>query len=91
MVWIISLVGYFTEAYVDYHFKLQIWITTVPILITFIIITVVIDNLIVIYLQLVQPIHRMPLLQVAVFRPIAFVCVLSQVVNPVLAQFETYN
>jgi hypothetical protein len=30
-------------------------------------------------------------LSVTVFRPIAFICIFSQIVNPVLALFETYN
>lgn len=45
VVWVTSLVVYFTEAYVDYTFKTQIWITSVPIILTFCIIYVVIDNL----------------------------------------------
>ena len=45
VVWVTSLVVYFTEAYVDYTFKTQIWITSVPIILTFYIIFVVIDNL----------------------------------------------
>jgi hypothetical protein len=45
VVWVTSLVVYFTEAYVDYTFKTQIWITSVPIILTFCIIFVVIDNL----------------------------------------------
>ena len=50
-----SLALYFTEAYVNYGFKVQIWITSVPIFFTFLIIVVVIQNLLQILNQLRVP------------------------------------
>lgn len=44
-IWTFSLAFYFTEAYLNYGFKAQIWITSVPIFFTFLIIVVVIQNL----------------------------------------------
>jgi hypothetical protein len=45
VIWSASLTFYFTESYVNYGFRTQIWITSVPIFFTFLIVVVVIQNL----------------------------------------------
>ena len=82
---------YFTEAYIDYSFNAQIWITSVPIIITFCIIYVVIDNLLQIYNQLAAKEDKTCLHNQKYYRPIAVACILTQVLNPILALFEKYD
>ena len=82
---------YFTEAYIDYSFNAQIWITSVPIIITFCIIYVVIDNLLQIYNQLAAKEDKTCLHNQKYYRPIAVACIFTQVLNPILALFEKYD
>jgi hypothetical protein len=44
-VWVASLLTYFSEGFYDYMFRPQIFITSMPIICTFVIIAIVIDNL----------------------------------------------
>jgi len=91
VVWVTSLVVYFTEAYVDYTFKTQIWITSVPIILTFCIIYVVIDNMLEIYRSLAPKEQKSLMHNSSVFRPLAIVCILTQIINPLLAFFEPFD
>lgn len=88
--WLLSLCLWFTEAYFDYGFKFEIWITSVPIFFTFLIITVVIYNLLQIYNQLTSERARVTT-SMTVFTPVALMCILTQVFNPLLATFEDSN
>lgn len=91
IVWVIALVLYFTEAYIDFTFNVQIWITSVPIVFTFLIICVVIKNLQQIYEQLTPVNNRSIIHDKQKFVWVASFSILTQILNPLLATFETYN
>ena len=85
VLWIFSQVLYFTEAYVDYLWTPQVWITSLPSLFTFLCIALVIDNL-------KQIAHLLIIRQRGSnfsYRVVASLCVLTQVLNPILAMQES--
>lgn len=75
VVWVCSLVFYFTDGYFDFNFKAQIWITSVPIFFTFLIICIVIENLIQIHNQLAKNRTERFLNSIKYFRIAAIFCV----------------
>jgi hypothetical protein len=88
-VWSFCLILEFTGAYVNYPFRVQIYLQSLPILNTFIIIAIVIKNLLQIYGQLVKDYFCVS--DVTVFKAVAIACCATQVLNPILASFERYN
>jgi len=87
-VWTFSLAFYFTEAFINYGFKVQIWITSVPIFFTFLIVVVVIQNLLQILLQLRGPRADNLLTSLKYFKYSAIFCVATQIINPIFASLE---
>jgi hypothetical protein len=83
VLWIFFLVVQFTEAKFDFGFKKQIFITSVPIFFTFLIITFVIYNL----QEILNYFSPNPAF-LRKFKWVAALCVLTQVANPVMASFE---
>jgi hypothetical protein len=87
-IWTFSLTFYFTEAFINYGFKLQIWITSVPIFFTFLIVAVVIQNLLQILNQLRGLGRYNFLTSLKIFKYCAIFCVATQVINPLFAMLE---
>lgn len=88
-MWSFCLILEFTGAYVNYPFRVQIYLQSLPILNTFIIIAIVIKNLLQIYGQLVK--DHSCVSDVTVFKAVAIACCATQILNPILASFERYN
>ena len=90
IAWVCSLVLYFTDAYADYKFKVQIVFTSLPIFFTFLVVAIVLDNLIRIF-KMLDTFNDNFWLKIPVFRVCAGFCILTQVLNPTLAWFEKAN
>jgi hypothetical protein len=54
VLWTISLVVYYTDAYIDYFFRVEIWLLSVPLFFTFVASSITIENLMQIYLVLIK-------------------------------------
>jgi hypothetical protein len=74
-LWTLSLALYYTDAYVDYLFQFQIWLTSIPSFFTFLAISVAIENFMQIYLLLVK--SSKTKVHIERFRILAFFCVLT--------------
>ena len=84
--WTISLLLYFTDAFVSYSFGYEVILTSVTTIFTFVIVAVVVDSL----LNIAQVLAREPSKKSRQlkFRICAFFCILSQVLNMILANLE---